>query len=180
LGEYFIGEIRLFAFGITPNGWLPCDGRVLNIQTNATLYSLLGSQFGGDGKTTFALPDLRGRAIVGAGISAHGGSTYTAGKAGGVEGVALTSAQMVQHFHTVTASAANASAAAAKGNFFANAVPTTGSGTELLYNAASTGLQPLAPGVIGSTGGSAAHDNMQPSLVLNYCISTTGVYPSRP
>lgn len=180
MSDPYLGEIRLFAAGVVPRGWLPCDGRTLAIQTNAALYSLLGVQFGGDGRTTFMLPDLRGRVIAGAGVSAHSGTVYQTGAAGGVESVTLSTAQMPAHTHPVIASAANGAFATAEGNYFAAPVASTGGGAEPLYANDTTHKLALAPQSIDSAGGGAAHDDMQPSLVLNYCIATAGIYPMRP
>jgi microcystin-dependent protein len=160
----FLGEIRLFSIGFTPRGWLACEGQLLPVQQNAALYSLLGVQYGGNGSTTFALPDLRGRVPVGS------GSTYVAGQAAGEENHTLLVTEMPGHNHEVKASSAAVDVTSPK-----NA--TWGSFAEGYAASANTVLSPAAIGLAGS---SAPHNNMQPYLALNFCIATSGIYPSRP
>lgn len=164
--EPFLGETRAFAFGITPKGWLPCDGRLLAIQQNQALFSLLGVAYGGNGNTTFGLPDLRGRTPLG-----YGGAVAM-GTQSGSETVALTAAQVPAHTHAVYASTATASIAA----------PSTASlatlPTATAY-AAPNGSDALAAGAVALSGGDQPHENMQPSLAVNWCIATTGLFPSR-
>lgn len=179
MGEWFVGEIRNFSFGSVqgnpaPAGWLPCDGRTLQVSQYAALYSLIGNAFGGN-TTTFNLPDLRGRVIV------SQGGAYTRGKAGGAEAVTLTTDQLPPHSHAFAARAVAGAVAAVAGNI----VSTSGTNTVItvpqpLY-AAPGAPAPLNPGSLSKTGGAAGHPNMQPFTVTNFCIATTsGVYPPRP
>lgn len=183
MGDWFVGEIRLLPYNNkVPNGWHLCDGSLLNIQQNAALYSLLGIVYGGDGKTTFGLPDLRGRTIVGYGRNASG-VVFNAGVKAGTETVTLTATQIPQHNHQVSVST-DPGNAAALGNYFSSVGPnaTSTAPTPNLYAPYSSGAQmvQMAPVVVGNSGASAAHENRQPTMALQYCIATTGLYPSRP
>lgn len=173
MAEPYIGEIRLFSFGYAPKGWATCDGQTINIVQNQALYSLLGTTYGGDGVTTFKLPDLRGRTTL------HRSSAYQEGAAGGAETVALaTTAQLPAHTHLLAANTAAGSSNVPQGNLLA-AVQDS-SGTKFGYAVAKAiPAATLAPGSISSTGGSSGHNNMQPTLVINYCIALTGYYPPR-
>ncbi len=171
-----VGEIKLWAIDYAPKGWALCNGALLPINQNQALYSLLGTKYGGDGVTTFALPDLRGRVPAGFGQSAP-----TMGGQAGSETVTLTAQTAPQHIHFVKVTSGNGDMVGGLGNHIAAAVtrvdPITGVN---LYAAAGGATVPLAPATVSSSGGNLAHDNMQPSLALNYCIATVGVYPSRP
>ncbi|KAB7768846.1 phage tail protein [Xanthomonas maliensis] len=175
--DAFVGEIRLFPTDWAPAGWLPCDGRALPINSNAALASLLGAQFGGDGKTTFNLPDLRGRVPVGQGVNPLTSPpvSYTVGTYGGLEAVALTAAQIPPHIHEVNAFAAAATTAAAS----TTVLLAQTEASQNLYAPAGTPTA-LAADSVSQQGAGAAHNNMQPSLVLNFCICTVGIYPPRP
>ncbi|UXA70945.1 tail fiber protein [Xanthomonas prunicola] len=175
--DAFVGEIRLFPIDWAPAGWLPCDGRSLPINSNVALASLLGNQYGGDGKTTFNLPDLRGRVPVGQGVNPLTTPTvvYTVGTYGGLEGVTLTAAQIPPHIHMVNVANTAATTGAVDGNELFAQTPTPHN----LYAPTGT-LVGLAPDSVSQQGGSAAHNNVQPSLVLNFCICTVGIYPQRP
>lgn len=182
MGDFFVGEIRAFPYGKIPQGWLACNGAILQIQQYAALNSLLGTTYGGDGKTTFALPDLRGRTGVGRGVSKQG-TNYQIGKGGGSESVALTQAQIPAHTHNAMGIAAAGAVNAIKGNYISScgttaAVPTPQNLYAAPANAA--GMVPLNPGSVLPDGGGAGHDNIQPFLVLNLCIAWQGVYPPRP
>jgi microcystin-dependent protein len=187
LTEPYLGEIRIFPTAYKQQGWVPCDGSLLPVNTNQALFSLLGKQFGGDGTTNFALPDLRGRVIVGTGVTPSG-TTYNTGVAGGAETVALTASNMPGHTHPVVASSANAAAstatAAPKSNFLAAAIQaTSASAVAVPVPLYAPGANPvsLAPGVVSSIGSGGAHDNMQPSIALEYRIRVSAaVYPPRP
>ena len=163
----FIGEIRLVAFGFAPKGWALCEGQLLPINQNQALFSLLGTSYGGDGRTTFALPDLRGRVPVGAGQSAVG-SDYPLGATGGEETVKLATRQLPAHAHAV-----NASGKAATAKSPAGAFPAGGGAY-----AAARDVR-MKPAMIGRTGGGEAHENRQPYLGLNYVIALQGIYPAR-
>ncbi len=176
--DSFLGEIRLFAYGQTPRNFLPCDGRLLAISQNTALHSLLATRFGGDGRVNFALPDLRGRAVVGA--TAFGaGSTYSVGKALGVEGVTLVLNQIPPHTHRVAASEGIADNALPTGAVFAQRAQFKTNPTVMIYTGTTSDLTPLYPETIGSAGVVKPHDNMQPFAVVNYCICVSGLYPSR-
>jgi len=175
----FIGEIRLMGFGIIPKGWLPCQGQTLPINQNQALYSLLGTTYGGNGQTNFALPDLRGRAIIGFG-QGPGLSSYVPGQLGGSEGVTLTVAQMAQHAHQLSASLK--ADASADGSDPAGAYPAAPADNTLPF---ATGTSNTTMNSTALTGGTAsagtgtAHENRQPVLGMNYCIAVAGIFPSR-
>lgn len=167
----FLGQIMWVAFDFAPKNWARCDGQLLPISQNTALFSLLGTQFGGDGRTNFALPDMRSRLLVGAGQGA-GLSTYDIGQSGGEETHTLTLNEMPAHNHNLQALAATATATDPTGKWFAQ--PTT---AKLYGNTASTTLSGSA---LGSVGGAQAHNNMMPFVTLNCIISLTGVFPARP
>lgn len=169
----FVGEIRAFAFGVVPRGWHLCDGALLSIQQNAALYSLLGVAYGGDGKTTFKLPDLRGRVPLCQGV-VSGVGQYLIGNADGLEAVALTSAQLPPHTHGLTCSSAGATT-----NNPAGAVPAVAATDANVYADAASPASALAAGVIAPAGQSLAHNNMQPSQAVSFCIAIQGLYPPR-
>lgn len=159
--EPFLGEIRRVAFGFVPKGWAPCDGRLLAIAQNQALFSLLGTSYGGNGVTSFGLPDLRGRSPL-----------YAAnpGEVGGTESVTLSPNQLPPHTHIPRASSQAADQKSPAGNYWADS-------TQNAYGAGS-GV-PMAVTAIANTGGSQAHENMAPFLVVNYIIALQGVFPSR-
>lgn len=176
--DNYLGEIRLFGFDYAPQGWHLCDGTQLNIQQNMALYSLIGLTYGGDGKTTFALPDLRGRTPIDMGQSSWG-TMYQLGKAEGQEAVSLNTQEMPKHSHAMLADNSAGNKGVPTGNLLA--IPTAKDGSQIsVYNTASTTVAPLNPATIENTGGSAAHGNMQPFLSVNFCIALTGFYPPRP
>lgn len=178
--ENFLGEIRLMSFSRAPRGWAFCQGQTLPINQNQALFALLGTQYGGDGVTTFKLPDLRGRVALGQG-RAPSGSNYVVGQVQGQESVALTQAQIPQHSHTFTGTlnvGGDADSATPQNSFPATptvepAIKPYAMGTpNATMGAALTGT--LAP-----AGGSQPHENRQPFLTLNYAIALQGVFPSR-
>lgn len=163
----FLGEVRPFGFNFAPSGWAFCDGQLLSIDQNNALFAILGTTYGGDGRTTFGLPDLRGRTAV------HPGSEVQLGETAGVETVTLNADQLPAHGHAVMASADLVTVASP-----ANAVMgAKGRGGVDVYAAAGN-LTPLRSGTVEATGGGQAHDNLQPSLVVNFCIALEGVFPS--
>lgn len=172
MGDFFLGEIRAFSFNWAPYGWSTCQGQTMQIQQNMALYALLGTQFGGDGRTTFCLPDLQGRTALNEGTS-DDGTYYPFAAKGGVEGVTLTTQNAPSHAHQ------------AKGNS-GNGVVNTPAGSAFSCNAtklpyappAQLPRQPLNGQTLSNVGG-AAHTNMQPSLTINYCIATMGIFPPR-
>lgn len=168
--EPFIGQIQLFGFGWAPRGWAVCNGQLLAINTNTALFSLLGTTYGGNGQTTFGLPDLRGRVPLGLG-QGPGLGNYDLGQAAGTETVTLTAAQMPVHNHPMGGSGTASSKSPA------NLAPAFTSA------AASYGAPdgtPMSGTFCGNQGGSQPHDNRQPYLTMCYCIATEGIYPSRP
>lgn len=171
--ENFIGEIRMYPYGWPPKGWAMCAGQILNIAQNQALFSLLGTQFGGDGITTFALPDLRGR------VARHTGNGLSQGARGGVENVTLLTSNLPQHNHFVTASTDSADSPSFSNNCMATATLVASSEPTHFYAPGTAGLQPIASASVSNAGGNLPHENCQPSLVLTPCIALTGVYPSR-
>jgi microcystin-dependent protein len=172
--ENFIGEIRVFSFDWAPQGWALCNGAIMQIQQNQALYSLLLTQFGGDGSKTYGLPDLRGRSpVYGVGYQ---GLRY----AGGVEAIALTVNTMPPHVHTLYATTNAATKTTADNNVLAVAQPDTSTppGVWPIYSAAPT-TGALIGKTVSSIGGSMPHNNMQPFTVVNYCIALSGFYPTR-
>ncbi|HEX9994322.1 MAG TPA: tail fiber protein [Acidimicrobiales bacterium] len=168
MSEPFLGEIRLFPYTFAPRGWAFCQGQLLSIAQNTALFSLLGVTYGGNGQTTFGLPDLRGRVAMSSG-QGPGLSNYVLGETGGEETVTLLQNQMPMHNHMVNASSQASSASRPSGQF-----PSAGGA----YTGATDGSL-MNPSMIGAAGGSQPHDNMQPYLTLNYCIALEGIYPSR-
>ncbi len=164
MSEPFLGELKIVSFNFPPKGWAFCNGQFMPIGQNQALFSLLGTMYGGDGQTTFALPDLRGRAPV------HVGSGFTQGQAGGEIAHTLTLQELPTHTHFVTATNADADAPVALGGRlgrFNNGYRTP------------SALTTLGASTVSSVGGSQPHDNMSPYLVLNYIIALQGIFPSR-
>lgn len=166
----YVGEIRLFPWDWSVRGWATCSGQLLPIQQNQALFSLLGTTYGGNGVTTFALPDLRGRAAVKSG----GQQNYTPGQVGGVENVTLNSTQIPPHTHQLFGTTTPADKRPPIGRTFG----ADTSGTVDYFAALPTSV-PLNPQSIGSIGGNQPHNNMQPYLALNYSIALQGIFPSR-
>jgi microcystin-dependent protein len=166
----FIGEIRLFGFNFAPVGWALCQGQLLPISQNTALFSLLGTFYGGDGVTNFALPDLRSRVPVGQG-QGQGLSPYNIGQQGGSENVALNQAQMPSHNHTVGANDSPAAGTRPGGGVLAR--------TSAAIYATSTDGTTMLANMVNAAGGNQPHPNLQPYLCINYCIALQGVFPSR-
>jgi len=188
MSEPFIGEIILFAGNFAPRNWAFCQGQLLSIAQNTALFSILGTQYGGDGRTNFGLPDLRGRAVVGVG-QGPGLSRYLEGQAGGVEEVTLGSNQIPSHNHGVTHTA---SFGAQTGNADlhepapdrALGIPTIQGNAGLnIYSSQppDTDIEAGMSGnlVLDNAGGSQSHNNVQPFLAMNYIIALVGIFPSR-
>jgi microcystin-dependent protein len=179
MSDAYLGEIRTFAFGTVPNGWRKCDGSLLPVNTNQALYSLLGNRFGGTYPTNFALPDLRGRVPVHPQPSQPDANEI--GEKGGAEAVALTLSTMAAHNHIYAATTVNGTANGPGLN--SNRVLATNSvappSGEAVYAAAGGAAVVLGPDACTPTGGGAAHNNVQPSLAVNFCICTSGYYPPR-
>lgn len=175
--DAFVGEIRLMGFGNAPRGWVQCAGQLLAINTNQALFSLLGTMYGGNGTTTFAVPDLRGRVMMGFG-QGPGLSNYTQGQAGGSANVTLIQANIPMHNHSATGTLkATAGASGADPNA---SYPAQGDATQYSTGTANATMGgSVLSGNSDVAGGSQAHENRQPLMALNYCIATTGIYPSR-
>jgi microcystin-dependent protein len=163
MAEPFLSEIRIMSFVFAPKGWALCNGQLLPINQNQALFSLLGTTFGGDGRVNFALPDLRGRVPI------HVGSSHTLGERGGEQAHTLSISELPTHTHVANATSSNATLAPSSGNLMGS----TSNG----YAAASN-LTAIAAGTVANVGGSQAHLNMQPFLVLSFCIALQGIFPS--
>ena len=161
----YVGEIRMFAGNYAPSGWLFCEGQLLPIAENETLFQLIGTSYGGNGQTTFALPDLRGRLPV------HQGNGVAVAQAGGAEQVTLTAQQMPAHAHAAHGSAQDATQAAAGGHALARTKAIN------LYHVAAPNAA-MAPAAIAAAGGGQAHTNVQPYLCVHFIISLFGIFPS--
>lgn len=166
MAEPFLSEIRIFSFNFPPKGWAFCNGQFLQINQNQALFSLLGTTYGGNGQTTFALPNLRGRTPI------HVGNGHTLGEAAGQEAVTLTIANLPQHTHVLNGTSTNSTAVAPVGS-------------NVLGRAASATYAPAPPtgalnaATIGNTGGSQPHENRQPFLTLSFGIALQGIFPSQ-
>ena len=169
MSEPFLAEILIVGFNFAPRGYAFCDGQILPINQNQSLYSLLGTTYGGDGRTTFGLPELRGRTPIHKGNS-NGGMNHQLGQKGGAETSTLSAAEMPQHDHVAKASGDNADTRNPTGNVLGRALN--------LYHDPSN-LTPLRSGTVPNVGGGQAHENMMPYLALNYCIALRGLFPSR-
>ena len=170
----FVGEIRAFGFNFAPRGWALCQGQLLPITQNTALFALLGTQYGGDGRSTFALPNLQGRVPINAG-QGPGLSDYSQGAVLGSPTVTLNNTQLPPHVHSLNADRNNVTTGTPTNNLFGKTANRLGTLYTMVGN---TTL--MAGGVVENTGGTQAHDNMQPFLVLNYCIALQGIFPQRP
>jgi microcystin-dependent protein len=182
--DEYLGIIKLFAGNFAPQGWMYCNGALLSISQNTALFSLLGTTYGGDGMTTFGLPDLRGRVALGynAGSPGPGLPNYALGQLGGETNHTLIQTEMPQHIHGIAATTTNASTGT-PGNTVFIATPGGLSGRTFTATLGFDTTAPntmLSPGSITPTGGSQPHNNMQPYLALGYIICVSGLYPSRP
>lgn len=170
MSQPFVGEIRIAGFNFAPVNWAFCNGAILSISQNDTLFNLIGTTYGGDGQNTFALPDLQGRVPVHAG-SGHG-STYILGQIAGNETVTLTTGQIPGHTHAPVASAGDGTSNVPTNNVWAN-------WTGAQYNAAAPTSSPMRSDAIGMAGGNQPHDNLMPYLVINFIISLFGIFPTQ-
>jgi microcystin-dependent protein len=175
MGQPYVGEIRIFAGNFAPSGWMLCQGQLLPISQNETLFNLIGTTYGGDGQSTFALPNLQSRVPIHQGT--FSGSTFTMGQSGGTESVTLNTQQIPAHNHFLLATGGNPSLSPA------NAAPADASSISQpgvnTYGPSSGSPTTLNPATIQVTGGNQPHDNMQPWLGLNFIISMFGVFPSQ-
>jgi microcystin-dependent protein len=178
MSDPFLGEIKIVAFGFAPKNWTFCNGQTLPINQNQALFSLLGTNFGGNGQTTFGLPNLQGRVPM----HANGGNP---GIVGGETAHTLVNAEMPTHNHIVNVDATTAATSntntASTSTVLSQTIGTPASGSNFPVNLYGTSAPTttLTPATIGPGGGSQAHDNMQPYLVLNFIIALVGIYPSR-
>ncbi len=166
MAQPYVGEIRMFAGNFAPAGWMFCEGQLLPISENETLFNLIGTTYGGDGQSTFALPDLRGR------IPVHQGNGFILAETGGVEEVTLTINQIPAHGHPFLASTTQGSAATPIGNVVAQ---TIGAFSPYIEDVPTTNMNAQA---ITAIGGSQPHTNFQPYLCINFIISLFGIFPS--
>ena len=164
MAEPFLSEIRIFSFNFAPRSWAQCNGQLLPINQNQALFSLLGTTYGGNGQTTFALPDLRSR------VSMHVGGGLVLGQRAGEESHTLSIPEMAAHTHQARASANGPTVTAPTANFWASNTGFTPYGT--------VGDTAMSPQSLSNTGGSQAHENRSPYLTLNYCIALQGIFPS--
>lgn len=172
MSEPFLSEIKIFSMIYAPRGWAQCNGQFLPINQNQALFSLLGTTYGGNGQTTFALPDLRGC------VALHEGTGFTLGQKAGEQAHTLTLQELTTHIHdfsqntAVVSATANATVAAPTSNYWANNGSTA-------YSTGGVSLGAMSPTAVSTVGGSQAHQNMQPFLVLNFCIALQGIFPSQ-
>jgi microcystin-dependent protein len=164
MSEPFLSEIKIISFNYNPQGWAFCNGQFMPINQNQALFSLLGTTYGGNGQTTFALPDFRGR------IPVHEGAGFTLGQKGGEEFHTLTTSEMPQHIHVFQTSLANADTPIPTNNTF---------GASNNAYAAATNLTAIHPATVSNVGGGQPHENRQPFLTLNFIIALQGIFPSR-
>jgi microcystin-dependent protein len=166
MAQPYVGEIRMFGGNFAPAGWMFCEGQLLPISENETLFNLIGTTYGGDGQSTFALPDLRGR------IPLHFGGGFILAETGGVEEVTLTVAQIPAHTHPMLAATGPGTQNAPAGAL------TAASPSVTLYTGDVTDIN-LAPNAVSSVGGSQPHNNFQPYLCINFIISLFGIFPTQ-
>lgn len=181
MSEFFIGQIMMSGYSFAPKSFAQCNGQILPIAQNQALFSLLGTQYGGNGTTTFALPDLRSRTPVGYAGSVDGGwqpPQLQIGQQAGVENVTLLPNNIPQHLHTVNASNAAGDNRNPSGRFFGT---STNSGTALnIYAPATSGTSvAMNPASVAPTGGTQPHPNIQPYCTINFCVALAGIFPSR-
>jgi len=165
MADPYLSEIRIFSFSTPPKGWALCNGQLLPINQNQPLFALLGTTYGGDGQTTFALPDLRSRAPI------HQGSGFTLGERGGQEAHTITASEMPAHTHQMSGSGNGPTVTAPTNNFF-----STGTG---FTPYAATSNVAMDPTCISNVGGSQPHENRSPYIALNFCIALQGIFPSQ-
>ena len=171
MSDPFVAEIRIFGFNFAPNGWATCDGQVLPIQQNLALFSLLGTTFGGNGRSTFALPNLAGNVAIGAG-QGPGLTNRNLGEQGGVATVTLSGAQMPAHSHSLNATPASASKTPAGA-----ALAPSSNGAPFFR--APGNVTPMSSQALTAVGGSQPHENRQPGLAMMFCIALLGIFPPR-
>jgi microcystin-dependent protein len=171
MADPFVAEIRCFGFNFAPTGWAQCNGQLLPISQNTALFSLIGTFYGGDGKTTFALPNLQGSVPMNQGQSG-GTSDRTIGEASGSEAITLLESEMPAHTHTLNAAESTATERQPPNQMFAV-------GEAIGFYRSDQPSTTMNPGMLAIGGGGAPHNNMQPFLVLNFCIALQGIFPPR-
>jgi microcystin-dependent protein len=164
VSEPFLAEIKIISWNFPAKGWAFCNGQLLPINQNQALFSVLGTTYGGDGRTTFGLPDLQGRTAI------HVGGGHVVGERGGETAHTLNIAEVPTHIHTVVGTSTAGDSPIPTGNYLGAA--------DNMY-AAAANLTSIQPGTVAAAGGSQAHNNMQPYLVLNFCIALQGIFPSQ-
>jgi microcystin-dependent protein len=175
MSDPFVAEIRIFPFNFPPKGWAFCNGQILPISQNTALFSLLGTTYGGDGKSNFALPNLQGSVPLQQG-QGQGLSLYDLGETTGTPNVTLIQTEMPSHNHLVQAYTGDPADSRIPNNTESLGTPSPG----LLYDPTNAQLSQMAPQGFSPTGGSAPHNNLMPLLVLSFCIALQGVFPPRP
>jgi len=181
MSEFFIGQIMMAGFNFAPKFWAQCNGQLLPINQNQALFSLLGTQYGGNGTTNFALPDLRSRTPIGYASSVDPGwqpPSVQIGQASGVENVTLLSTNLPAHSHSANASTASGDNRSAAGRIFATST-NAGSPPPNLYAASNGPLVPLNAQTVAPAGGNQPHPNLQPYSAINFCVALSGIFPSR-
>jgi microcystin-dependent protein len=166
MAEPFLGELRIFSFGFPPKGWALCNGQVLPINQNQALFSLLGTTYGGDGRVTFALPNLQGSVPI------HVGGAHPLGESAGEQGHTLSPAELPAHTHVASASSRPGNNVVPTGNVLASPLNQS-------YRGPDNSAAALHPATLANVGGSQAHLNMQPFLTLSFCIALQGIFPSQ-
>jgi microcystin-dependent protein len=172
MSQPYVGEIRMFGGNFAPNGWMLCQGQLLAISENDTLFNLIGTTYGGDGQETFGLPDLQGRLPMHQGQGPGITQNYLIGEKAGVENVTVTTQQLPIHTHALLASTNPATSTTASGNI-------TASTNQLKIYTEGAVSKTFAPNAVIPVGGSQPHDNSQPFLVINFIISLFGIYPQQ-
>lgn len=179
MGQPFLGEIRMFGGNFAPAGWMFCNGQTLAISEWSALFALIGTFYGGNGTTTFNLPDFRGRLPIHQGQGPGGLSPYVTGQSGGVENVALNATQMPQHSHALMASTATATLTSPTNNVTGAASQTPLATTLYTKPGTPATVGNLLPQSVGNNGSGLPHSNMMPFLCVNFIIAMEGVFPSR-
>lgn len=174
MSDPFVAEIRIFPFNFAPSGWAFCNGQLMPISQNTALFSLLGTEYGGDGKATFALPDLQGRAAMHPG-QGPGLSLHDLGEQGGSDQVTLLQSEIPSHIHALQAAGNNAT----QGTLTNNVALGTTAGGALYQTQTGSNLVPMSANALAPVGGGLPHNNMQPYLTLNFCIALQGIFPQR-
>lgn len=164
MSEPFLSEIKIMSFNFAPKGWALCNGQLMPINQNQALFSLLGTTYGGDGRQTFGLPNLQGKTPI------YVGNGHTLGETGGEQAHTLSISEIPTHQHTVQGSTNDGDSVIPTGNVFGKVAG--------LYGPAAN-MTSLQPATVANTGGSQAHENMQPYLTLNFCIALQGIFPSQ-